>query len=68
MLANDMRFQKWCGVDDSEDAVEDAADFIRAQCGVRSRRGIEGNTKAESRFINLHEDYMMATGQWSAPR
>jgi hypothetical protein len=64
ILANDKRFQMWaCGIWEEEAA----AAFIRRTCGVKSRADISGNAGAVVKFTRMYEQYMIDTGQWTAP-
>ncbi len=42
--------------------AEDAADFIRAACGVRSRSEIDGNRNAQEMLTRITKDY----SRWAA--
>lgn len=66
MLCGDERFQRWVG----RSAIEavafggNAADWLRARCGVESRAELDGNPEAAERFRQLETEYLEATGQF----
>lgn len=58
ILAADERFQRWLGVRDEDDA----ADYIRSECGLESRRQLD-NGMGGKRFDEIVAQFRQATGQ-----
>lgn len=63
ILAADERFQRWLGVRDEDDA----ADYIRSECGLESRRQLD-NGMGGKRFDEIVAQFRTATGQMAEQR
>jgi hypothetical protein len=70
ILCNNPRFQAWIGgggIDDARPA-EDAADLLRWQTDVASRRDYDSDPAARQRFLDLETRYLRETGQFAEER
>ncbi len=51
---NDATFRAWCGAE----TADDAAEFIRRECGIASRAELDSNKSAEAIFhLNIRSAY-----------
>jgi len=72
MLSNDARFQRFAGLrtlkSDIQVSASAAAEFIRVQCGVTSRRHLNADQTAARKFQTLRTDFDAWTGRIAQPR
>jgi hypothetical protein len=70
MRCNDERFQEWLhsSMGRVTANAEDAAYWVRGECGVKSRAEILPGTEAAKRWLALEAQYMQQTGQFAEER
>jgi len=72
ILSNDLQFRRFvarqCGFGEGSFNVTAAAEYLRARCGVTSRRDLDTNPEAATRFAALLTDFDAWRGKIAAPR
>lgn len=72
ILCNDARFRQFAahrsGFPGGEFSPEAAAEFLRHQCKVTSRRHLDSDQTAERRFQALRTEFDAWTGKIATPR
>lgn len=66
MWCADFMFRQWVGHETNRTDIteEDAADFVRARCGVKSRAALDSNEHAARRFQQLIREPFMAWARY----
>lgn len=72
LLCKDERFQFWASVSlppaDGRGPEENAKEYLRRRCGVKSRAELTMNDTARRKFEEIESDYRIRTGLEAAPR
>lgn len=69
MLCQDKRFQEWAAKPGPLPPSEgNAAQYIYLLCGISSRKEIGTSEEAYRRFLDLEQQFRIATGQAAEPR
>ena len=72
ILCNDPRFQefaaRYCDVTTERFNANATTEFLRVECGVKSRATLNTNPEAASRFAALRTEFDAWTGKIATPR